>query len=122
MLYQDTIALATDGSGDVTATGAEIRGWIESIRYEPGDIATGADLTITGESSETPILTITNAGTSKVWWYPRALPNAVADGAAGTVPAHLIPLFEESIQVVVAQGGASRTGSLVVTYRDDVDG
>lgn len=125
MLYKKTVEIVTDNSGGATVylgAGESIRGWIELIKYLPGSLDTGADLTITGDESGTPILTIANAGTSNVFWYPRALPNAVADGAAGTIPAHRIPLFEDRIKVVVAQGGDTKTGNIELIYDDDVDG
>lgn len=92
-----------------------MNGFLVCLKYTPGSIATGADLTITGESSGIPILTKADAGTSTVFYYPRALINAVADGAAATNPTEFIPIKDERIKVVIAQGGAGGVGSIEAT-------
>jgi hypothetical protein len=121
MLYKTTATITTDGSGDATVyLGSIIRGWIESIKYLPGTIATGADLTITVDSAGTPVLTKANAGTSNLFFYPRALGSKVADGSDGSEPTELIPVFEDRVKVVVAQGGDTKAGSIELIYRDDV--
>lgn len=109
--------IVTDASGDATVfiehgINRKPNGFLVLLKYTPGTIATGADLTITGESSGIPILTITDAGTSVVFWYPRALLNAVADGAASANPSEFIPIKDERIKVVVAQGGNGGAGSI----------
>lgn len=109
--------IVTDGSGNATVylehgVNRKPNGFLVALKYTPGTIATGADLTITGETSGIPIMSKTDAGTSIVFYYPRALPNAVADGAAGTVPAVSIPIKDERIKVVVAQGGSGGVGSI----------
>lgn len=93
---------------------AGLNGFVVEIKYTPGTIATGADLTITGETSGKPIMSKTDAGTSTVWYYPRALLNAVADGAASTNASEFIPIKNERIKVVVAQGGSGGAGSIEV--------
>jgi len=123
MLHTNSVAIVTDSGGDATVyLGSNVLGWIERIKYLPGTIATGGDLVITGETSGVPILTVTNAGTANIFWYPRVFPNSVADAAAGTVPAHRVPLTGERVKVVVAQGGATKTGSIELVYDDDVHG
>lgn len=89
-----------------------LNGFLVCMKYTPGTIATGAVLTITGESSGIPIMTKTGAGTSTVFYYPRALLNAVADGAEGTTPSEFIPIKNERIKIVVASGGDTKTGSI----------
>ena len=109
--------ITTDSSGAATVyiqpgVGRGLNGFLIALKYTPGTIATGATLTITGEDSGIPIMTKANAGTSTVFYYPRAFPNAVADGAAGTVPALPIPIKNERIKVVVASGGSGGVGSI----------
>jgi len=113
--------IVTDASGDATVylTHGESRkpnGFLVVLKYTPGTIATGADLTITGETSGIPILTKVDAGTSIVFWYPRALLNAVADGAASTNPSEFIPIKDERIKVVIAQGGNAGAGSIEAIF------
>ena len=115
IFHNISVPIVTDGSGDATVyLGSQIRAVILRIKYLPGTIATGADLVITGETSETPILTAANVGTSNVFYYPRAFHNQVSDGAAGTVGSELIPIIGERIKVVVDEGGATKTGSIEV--------
>ena len=112
--------IVTDASGNATVylTHGENRkpnGFLIMLKYTPGTMDTGADLTITGETSGVPIITKANAGTSTVFYNPRAFPNAVADGAAGTVATEYIPIKDERIKVVVAQGGNAGAGSIEAT-------
>lgn len=97
-------------------TGGTIRGYVVAIKYEPGTLDTLADLTITGETTGVAILTKANAGTSDVWFYPRAFPNQLTDGAAGTSPDWAIPVFQERIKLVVAQGGGTTSRVGYITY------
>jgi len=116
------IVTAADGSATVYLTHGESRkpnGFLVAIKYTPGTIETGAGLTITGESSGIPILTKASAGTSQVFYYPRAFPNAAADGAAGTVATERIPIKDERIKVVVASGGNAKAGSIEAILQTD---
>ena len=111
--------IVTDASGDATVylthgISRKLNGFLVILKYSPGTLATGADLTITGETSGIPILTKANAGTSVVFYYPRALLNAVADGTASANPSEFIPIKDERIKVVVAQGGNAGAGSIEV--------
>ena len=117
MFSSAKVDIVTDASGDATVylshgNNSPPNGFLVLLKYTPGNIETGADLTITGDASEIPILTITNAGTSNVFYYPRALLNGVADRAAATNPSEFIPIKGERIKVVVANGGDSKTGSI----------
>jgi hypothetical protein len=111
------VNITTDASGNATvylSPGNNINpnGLLVCLIYTPGTIATGADLTITTENRGIPIMVKANAGTSPVVYNPRAFPNAVADGAAGTVATELIPVKDERIKVVVAEGGNGGVGSI----------
>lgn len=115
MFSSAKVDIVTNASGDATVylthgINRNPNGFLVLLQYTPGTIATGADLTITGEDSGIPIITITDAGTSPVFWYPRALLNAVADGAASDNPSEFIPIENERIKVVVAQGGNGGQG------------
>jgi len=117
-MFSSAIAdIVTDTNGDATVylthgISRKLNGFLVILKYTPGTLDTGADLTITGESSGIPILTKANAGTSVVFYYPRALLNAVADGAASTNPSEFIPIKDERIKVVIAQGGNAGAGSI----------
>ena len=117
LLHKTSVDITTTAGGAATVyLGSNIRGKLLSLRYYPGTIATGGDLTITLETSGTPVLTVTNAGTANLSWYPRASANQVADAAAITDSAEYIPIVDERIKVVVAQGGATKTGSIEATW------
>jgi len=113
------VAITTDSGGNATVyLGSKIRGYLVALIYRPGTIVTGADLTVTGEDSGTPILSKSNLGTGNSYLYPRALPTNAnsSTGPLGTVPSERIPLLRERIKVVVAQGGDTLTGSMEAIY------
>ena len=113
--------IVTDASGDATvyiSHGASRKpnGFLVALIYTPGTIATGADLTITTEDRAIPILTKADAGTGVAFYYPRALINAVADAAVSTASTEFIPIKDERIKVVVAQGGNGGIGSIEAIF------
>ena len=117
MIYGYEATITTDGSGNATAyvtvgTNRKLHGKVHAIKYSPGTLDTGADLTITGETSGVPILVKSNAGTADVWFYPRVIPNKNTDGAAFTDVEECIVVYDERIKVVVAQGDATKTGTI----------
>src|SRR5262249_41750464 len=114
----------TDASGNATVyVGSVLRGYLVALIYRPGTLDTGADLTVTGETSGLPILTKVNLGTGDSYLYPRALPTNAnsATGPLGTIPAERIPLLRERIKVVVAQGGNTLAGTIEAIYETDDD-
>jgi hypothetical protein len=118
------IAITTDASGAATVyLGSVLRGYLVALNYRPGTLDTGADLTVTAETSGAPILAKSNMGTGNSFLYPRALPTNAnsATGPLGTVPSERIPLVRERIKVVVAGGGNVLTGSIEATYETTED-
>lgn len=123
MLIEYTVTITTNGSGAATVyLGSRIRGRIVALKYAPGTIDTGGDLTITGETSAIPILTKANAGTSDVWFFPVAAANKVADGAASSLTEVPVWLYNERVKVVVAQGGDTKTGTMTLWVDEPVVG
>lgn len=117
MLESVTAPIATDASGNATVflthgINRPPSGLLLVLKYDPGTIETGADLTITGEKSGIPILTVTNAGTVVRFFYPRALLNEISNGDEGISGTEVIPIRDERIKVVVAQGGNAKAGSI----------
>lgn len=119
MFSSAAVDILTDDSGDATVylshgLNRKPNGFLVELKYTPGTIANGATLTVTTEDGR-PIMTKENAGTSVVWYLPRALANEVADAAAGAAGAEFIPIKDERIKVVVSSGGADKAGSIEAT-------
>ena len=118
--YTQTITTSSGGAATVYF-GYKINGRVVAIKYAPGSsgLDTGADLTLTGESSGVEILVKANAGTSTVWYYPRVLVNKNTDGTAATDALTDIYVYTERIKLVVAQGGDTKTGSMTIYTEED---
>ncbi|MEQ1573630.1 MAG: hypothetical protein ABL993_05230 [Vicinamibacterales bacterium] len=123
-MQRHVVSVLTDASGDVTAyTSAAVEGEVLSIRYIPdgtSPLDTGADVTVTGRDSTTPIITITNLGTSAVSMAPRQATVSVANAAAlyaagGAAVNDRIGISGEQIKIVVAQGGNAKLGKFHIT-------
>lgn len=117
-----TVALAVNASGDQTTYTDVVNGSVIAIYYVPdgtNPLATGADLTITGETTGIPIITITNIGTTAVNFAPRQAVCGITGAASlyaagGTAVQDRIAIANERIKIVVAQGGVSKFGTLYV--------
>jgi hypothetical protein len=121
MLIDVTATITTDASGDATVyLGTRLRGRVHALKYAPGTIDTGGDLTITGETTGVPILVKANAGTATVWFYPRELVSLHTDGSDASDAFTDIHVLNERIKVVVAQGGNAKTGA-ITAYIDTPD-
>jgi hypothetical protein len=111
MISKVTATITTDASGDATVyLGTKLKGRVHAIKYTKGTLDSGTDLVITGETTGVAILT--DSPSASEWFYPRAFPNAVTTGAAGTVATEDVHVLNERIKVVVAQGGNALSGSI----------
>ncbi len=122
-MYLERLALTltTNASGDaVVYSDKDVAGRVLQMRYVPdgsAPLATGADLTITGETTGVAIATLADIGTSAFTRLPRQATHA-ADGTAAVFADAGEPVLEpvyiagERIKVVVAQGGDTKTGTL----------
>jgi len=117
--------IITATNADATVEGERaICGKLYAIEYQPGTIDTGATITVTCDGpagSSKPLLTKATAGTSNTWFYPRDLVHAVADGAALTGTAggdRTCPLLNGVPKLVVASGGTTFTGRVILYYED----
>lgn len=112
-----TVSVTTNTAGAGSALGDVVVGKLYAVEYQPGDIDTGATVTLTCESaSSKPLLTKATAGTSNAWFYPRDLQHAVADGAALTGTAggdRTMPIVSGKPKVAIASGGAVKTGKVI---------
>ena len=116
MLHEYTMVIETSGGGAATVYfGSRIKGRIYAIKYEFGDMVNTADFVITGETSEVPIFAYTDVPAADAWFYPRVKPVLNTAGQTTfTNVSEYIRVFRERIKLVVAQGGASKTGSMTI--------
>ena len=119
-MKRQILQITTNGAQAATVNGWAVLGKLYAIEYRPGTLDTGAVLTITSEADTSkPLLTLTGVGTSALWYYPRDLVHAVANGAALTGTAggdRAMPLIHGTPRVVVASGGITMSGSVTLYY------
>ena len=111
------ISLTTDGDGDVTAYSPHVTGRVLAVIYTKTDFANTADITVTAEATGEPIVTLTDITASAVR-YPRVGVHD-ATGAAATLDGtrlyrDCVTLVRDRVKVVVAQGGATKIGTITV--------
>src|SRR4051812_694 len=120
-----TVVATSDGSQVGTHYTPYLSGYIESVQYVK-DGATpytdGVDFTITAEASGENIWTDTNVNASEVV-RPRAATHSIAGVASvfasgGTAVNDRIALGRDRVKIVLAQAGASKTGTFVITVSD----
>lgn len=113
--------LTVNSSGAATVYSTlPVTGRVLQLRYVPDGstpLDTGADLTITGETTGVAIATLSNIGTSAFTTVPRQATHDVTGAAlvyiaAGQPVTEPVYVAGERIKVVVAQGGTSKIGTL----------
>ena len=116
------VTVVTDGSGNATAYSPIISGRICAIHYVKTDYTDGVDFTITAEATGETIWTESNVNAAKVC-MPRGATHSNAGvaslyAAAGTAVNDLIRLGRDRVKIVLAQGGASKTGAFHIVTED----
>lgn len=122
MIRKFNIDLTTNGSGAATGYSPYLSGYIDSIQYVKTDFADGVDFTITADVTGEAILSLTDQNTATKL-RPRAATHSTAGVAAvyasgGTAVNDRIALGRDRVKVVVAQGGDTKTGRIVVAIDD----
>ena len=104
-----TFTTATDGT--VTAYGRAVAGLVYAVQLVDGDLADGVDITLTVENEDLsmPVLVKADFNTDQMV-YPRTLEHLDTSGANLTT--HTMPLVYGRPKVVIAQGGAVKSGSV----------
>jgi len=118
--------LTTDASGNVAATvmGSAF-GRIVAVEYDPGTLATGADITITDHLGAS-IIVLTDAGTTKRRFRPTA--NITTNVGVAVTAATTATMTDRDIyvagnmSVAVAQGGNTLTGTIAVIVEEGTTG
>lgn len=122
---KQTVTVVSDGSQVGTNYSTYITGYLESIQYVKADTDSytdGVDFTITAEATGETLWTEANVN-SAVIKHPRAATHSTVGVAAlyagsGTAVTDRIALGRDRVKIVLAQAGASKTGSFVITTSD----
>lgn len=117
-----TVVANSDGDQVGTAYSGWISGYIESIQYVKVDYTNGVDFTITVESTGEGLWTDTDVDASEVV-RPRAATHSTAGVAAlyasgGVAVLDRIAVGRDRVKIVLAQAGANKTGTFVITVDD----
>jgi hypothetical protein len=111
--YKVTVTTAADGTA--TAYSPRISGEIHQIDYVKTDYAAGVDFTITGEATGVGIWTEAdvNASTQRAPRQPTHSQAGVASlyAAGGTAVQARVAMSNDRVKIVLAQGGATKTGA-----------
>ena len=117
---KETVSITTDASGDSTDYTTVITGRIEALVYTKTDFTNGVDFTITTEDTGQTVWTEADVDASSTV-YPRAATHDTAGVAslyasAGEPVETKVPVANERIEIVIANGGATKTGKIEVIY------
>jgi hypothetical protein len=118
MIRRETVTITVNSSGDGTGYTGHVTGLVRAISYVKSNYADGIDATITSDVTGQAILTWTNVNASATS-YPYAAMKSITDGAslyaaAGQAVLAPIPVADERIKIVVAQGGNATSGTFHV--------
>jgi len=118
----DTVTLTTDTSGAATGHIGPFNGRVNLIAYTKDDFADGVDFTTTSETTGQTLWTDTNINASETV-APRQATHSTAGAAAlyasgGEAVLDGIFLVNERVKIVIASGGAEKSG----TFRVIVEG
>lgn len=120
-----TVVATSDGSQVGTHYTPYVSGYIESVQYvkaDSGGYTDGVDFTITVADTGENVWTDTNINASEIV-RPRAATHTVAGVAAeyvsGAAVLDRIAIGRDRVKIVLAQAGASKTGTFVITIADE---
>lgn len=122
MLHEMRLNATTNGTGDATVNGERpVAGRLYAVQAVKGTLADTADLTIStqGHAASKTLLTLTDL-TADALKYPRDLVHDAAGTAlTGTSGGDReLPLCVGIPRVVVAQGGDTKTGAVILFWYD----
>lgn len=120
-----TVTATSDGSSVGTHYTPFLTGYVESVQYLKDGTTPytdGVDFTITLEATGEDVWVDTNINASEVV-RPRAATCSTAGvaslyAAAGAAVNDRIAMSRDRIKIVLAQAGASKTGTFVITVAD----
>lgn len=107
------IDVTTNTAGAATGYGESAVGLVYAVQLVDGDLADGVDVTLTAEHADLSIPILVKADfNSDQMVYPRVLEALNTDGTA--LATHAMPVCFGRAKVVLAQGGAVKTGAVVL--------
>ena len=114
-MRRQKITVTTAADGTATVLSPRLSGKIHSLHYVKGDFVDGVDFAITAEATGENLWTESNVNASAVR-YPRApthsqLGAASLYAASGTAVQDKPGIANDRVKIVIAQGGASKTGT-----------
>lgn len=118
MVIYDAVDITTASDGTATAyTGRTFTGYLLSVQYIKTDFADGVDITITNEAGTVTYYTGTNVNASAL-----VHPRAQVHGTTGTgltydgtrTVCEKLPLAGDRVKVAIAQGGDTKTGTIII--------
>ena len=116
------VTVTSDGSSNATVYSPYLSGKIAAINYVKTDYADTVDFTITGEATGQTLWTESNVTASKVC-MPRGATHsnvgaASLYAAAGEAVMDLFRLSRDRVKIVLAQAGATKTGTFHILVED----
>jgi hypothetical protein len=113
-----TVALTTAADGSATGYTPVVTGKISAIHYLKTDFDNGVDFTVTSEATGQGIWAELDVNASAVR-APRQATHSTAGvaslyAAAGTAVQDKIAVAEDRIKIVIAQGGDTKSGTVIV--------
>jgi hypothetical protein len=114
-IFPIKLSFTTDTGGAATTLfeDNDIFGLLYAVQLIDGDLADGVDVTLTAEQGDLsiPLLAKVDFNTDQMV-YPRVLEALNTDGTALTT--HCMPIVIGQPKVVIAQGGESKSGAVVL--------
>jgi hypothetical protein len=122
MIRRFAVTAVTDGSGDATVYSPYLSGYIHQIEYVKTDYTDGVDFTITAEATGETIWTQSdvNASAVKATRQPTHSNVGVASlyASGGVAVNDRIALGRDRVKIVIASGGANKTGKFIIIVAD----
>jgi len=122
MIRRFSVTAVTAADGTATAYSPYLSGYIQDIEYVKTDYADGVDFTITAEATGRALWSESNVNAAAIR-APRQHTHTTAGLASlyasgGTAVNDKIALGRDRVKIVIAQGGATKTGLFVITVDD----
>jgi hypothetical protein len=122
MIRRFEVTVVTDGAGAATAYTPYLSGYVHTVEYVKTDYTDGVDFTITAEATGETIWTQADVNAAAVK-APRQATHSTAGVAAlyaagGVAVNERVALGRDRIKIVLAQGGATKTGKFIFIIAD----